>query len=240
MTHRWLVLRLDAPMMAFGGVTIDHLGPTRNFPTASMLTGLIGNSLGWNWSDRRLHQEIQDRLVFAARLDQNGIRIADTQNAQLSKNDKGWTTFGIPEGRDGASYDAPHRRFREYLADASVRVVLRLDREDEAPNLSELAEAFDRPARPLYLGRKPCLPSMPLLEQGSNRWIVADTAWAALCAIPGTETRFRAQWPINEGPSVGECVDRIVDMPDLRNWHTGLHVGVRQTIDGWVISGDLV
>ncbi len=239
MTHRWLVLRFEAPMMAFGGVAIDHVGPTRNFPAASMLTGLIGNSLGWNWSDRGLHQDMQDRLLFAARLDRDGIRIQDTQNAQLAKDDKVWTTFGFPEGRDGASYDAPHRRFREYLADASVRLVLRLNPADETPTLGEIAEAFDRPARPLYLGRKPCLPSMPLLEQASDRWIVADTAWNALRAVPGTETRLRAQWPINEGPSEGECVERIVDVADLRNWHTGLHVGVRQTIDGWVSSGEL-
>ncbi|MCY4327812.1 MAG: type I-E CRISPR-associated protein Cas5/CasD [Rhodobacteraceae bacterium] len=240
MSHRWLTLRFDAPIMAFGGVAIDQVGPTRQFPTASMLTGLIGNALGWNWSDRGWHQDLQGRLVFAARLDQDGVLVEDNQNAQLARSDKGWTSFGCPEGRAGASYGAPHRRFREYLADASVRVVLRLRAEDQSPRLKELADAFEQPARPLYIGRKPCLPSMPFLEPGQNRWIVAETAWAALCAIPGTPPRFRfrAQWPVGEGPRAGECFGCIIDMPDLRNWHTGLHAGARQIIDGWVRSSE--
>ena len=42
MTPRWLVLRFDAPLMAFGSVAVDQVGPVRDFPAASMLTGLIG------------------------------------------------------------------------------------------------------------------------------------------------------------------------------------------------------
>ena len=233
--HRWLALRFDAPVMAFGGVAIDQVGPTREFPAASMLTGMIGNALGWHWSDRGLHQAMQDRLVFAARHDRNFSRLADSQNAQLAKDDKGWTTSGSPEGRKGTSFDAPHRRLREYLADASIRVVLRLKPSGEALTLDALAEAFERPVRPLYFGRKPCLPSSPLLEEGESRWIVAGTAWAALCALPGAETRLRAQWPMGEGPSLGECVDRIADLADLRNWQSGLHAGSRQIVDGWIV-----
>lgn len=237
MTHCWLVLRVQAPMIAFGGVAIDHVGPTRNFPAASMLTGMIGNALGWGWSDKDFHQSIQDRLIFAALQDRGGTHIEDTQNAQLAKDDKGWTSLGYPSGRSGASYGAPHRRIREYLADASLRLVLRLESEDESPTLGDLARAFDKPARPLFFGRKPCLPSMPLLEPESSRWIVADTAWEALCNLSGTETQLRAQWPVNEGPMVGEFVDRVVDLADLRNWHTGLHADMRQVVHGWIPSG---
>ena len=89
MSYRWLVLRLDAPLMAFGGVAVDQIGPVRDFPAASMLTGLIGNTLGWHWSDRAAHQAMQDRLVFAARREREGMLLTDMQNAQLSKTDKG-------------------------------------------------------------------------------------------------------------------------------------------------------
>ena len=46
-TRRWLVLQLEAPLVAFGGVTIDHIGVIRDFPALSMLTGLFANALGW-------------------------------------------------------------------------------------------------------------------------------------------------------------------------------------------------
>ncbi len=235
MTRRWLVLRLDAPLMAFGGIAIDQVGPTRDFPAVSMMTGVIGNALGWHWSDRALHQALQDRLVFAARHDRDGTRLTDSQNVQLASNDKGWTTMGMPEGRSGATYDAPHRRLRDYLADASVCVVLRLEPVDKPPFLDEVAEAIEQPVRPLFLGRKPCVPSSPLVPQGDTRWITADTAWTALRSVPGNGRQIRAQWPLGEGPGIGEGADRIIDLADLRNWRTGLHAGMRQVAEGWIV-----
>ena len=236
MTHRWLVLRLDAPLMAFGGVAIDQVGPTRDFPAASMLAGLIGNALGWHWSDRDAHDRMQGRLVFATRLDREGTVLSDSQNAQLSKDDKGWTTHGMPEGRDGVSYSAPHRRLREYMADGSVRIVLRLDPADVPPTLDALAQAFDRPAHPLFVGRKPCLPSAPLLAGKGGRWVNAECAHAALCAIPGSSEKVRAQWPVGEGPGPDAGVDvvALTGVADLRNWSTGLHGGSRGVVEGRV------
>ena len=219
--------------MAFGGVAIDQVGPVHDFPAATMLTGLIGNALGWHWSQSAEHQALQERLMFAACRIREGTRLTDTQNAQLAKSDKGWTTRGEPEGRDGASYSSPHRRFRDYHSDSSVRVVLRLEPADDSPDLDEIAAALDRPARPLFIGRKSCLPSAPLLAAGSARSVTADTAYAALCALPETEG-VRALWPERQGPSAGEAVDRIADWPDLRVWRSGLHGGSRRVVEGRV------
>ena len=232
MTCRWLVLRLDAPLMSFGGVAIDQVGPVRDFPAASMLTGLIGNAFGWHWSDSAVHQTMQDRLVFAARREREGVLLTDTQNAQIAKADKGWTTYGVPEGRGGASYDAPHRRLRDYQADLSVTVVLRLHRATVAPTLDALAEAFDRPARPLFLGRKPCLPSRPLLAKEPTRWVTGETAYESLCRVPGEGRKLRGLWPVGQGPEQGDGIDRVMDLADMRNWRTGLHGGSRQVVEG--------
>ena len=235
MTHRWLVLRFDAPLMAFGGVAVDQVGPVRDFPAASMLTGLIGNALGWHWSDGAAHQAVQDRLIFAARREREGALLTDAQNAQLARTDKSWTTRGVPEGRGGAkaSYGAPHRRRRDYHADLSARVVLRLDPAKETPTLDALAAAFDRPARPLFLGRKPCLPAAPLPAPGKERYVSGKTAYEALCAVPGKEGEaLRALWPAGQGPETGGDAERIADLADLRNWRTGLHGGSRRVVEG--------
>jgi len=221
-TQRWLILDLCAPLMAFGGVAIDHVGPTRDFPAASMLTGLFGNALGWHWADWQAHQSLQDRLIFAARIDEEGRTITDSQNAKLEKSDRGWTTLGKPEGRGGASYDAPHRRRRDYMADARVAVVLRLIDADLAPTLDHLAEALNRPARPLYIGRKPCLPTRPMFAG----WTTAAPAHAALSGTG--QPQARAQWPDGEGPTG----DTTLHLPDLRNWRSGLHGGSRLVIRG--------
>ena len=169
--RRWLVLRLPAPLLAFGGVAIDHVGVTRDFPALSMLTGLLANALGWERTEWEKHQALLDSLIFAARRDREveaGL-LTDMQNARLEKNDKGWTTWGQPEGRDGASYGAPHRRRRDYHVDACVLVALHLEPDAAAPDLDALAAALERPARPLFIGRKPCLPSAPLLCGETSR-----------------------------------------------------------------------
>ena len=233
MTDSWLVMRLQAPLMAFGGVAVDQVRPVRDFPAASMMAGLIGNALGWQWSEGDRHQALQDRLVFAACQVRDGSILTDMQNAELSKHDKGWTTRGSPEGREGASYGGPHRRTRDYHADASVLVVLSLRPPDEFPTLAVLAEALDCPARPLFIGRKPCLPSGPFLAPESNRWVRSLNAYAALCAALPEESHKRAIWPAGEGPEDGKNVGRLVERHDLRNWRTGLHSGSRQVVEGW-------
>ena len=234
MTHQWLVIQLEAPLMAFGGVLIDQVGPTRDFPSASMLVGLVGNALGWGWSEQERHQALQDRLIFASRREREGSVLTDTQNAQLAKSDKGWTTRGAPEGRDGASYNAPHRRSRDYHADLLVCIVMRLDPAEELPTLVQVARALDLPARPLYIGRKPCLPSKPLLADESSRWVIADTAYDALRSVPGKGSPLRALWPTDQGPEAGGNVDRIIDLADIRNWRSGFHSGSRRVVEGRV------
>lgn len=222
MTHPWLELELTAPLMAFGGVAIDQIGPTRDFPALSMLTGLIANALGLHWRDRAAHQDLQDRLVFAAAILREGEVVTDSQNAQLEKTDRGWTTWGEPEGRDGASYGAPHRRRRDYLADAHVVVVARLA--PGTPSTEDVEQALHHPARPLFIGRKPCFPTRPILR---GRQIAATAHEALALSLPSGQA-CRAQWPESEGPAGS----RRLDLADLRNWVSGLHVGTRPVIEG--------
>ncbi len=223
MTHRWLHLRLAGPLLAFGGLAIDHVGPTRDFPSASMLTGLLANALGWRREDSEQHQALQDRLVFGALTAQQGQLLTDIQNAKLEKNDRGWTTWGEPEGRAGATYDSPHRRRRDYIADHDCRVALRL-RPVGGPTLDDLAAALDRPARPLFIGRKPCLPAIPILAG----WLEGETARAALASLGISGP---ALWPADDGDADHAPAHRQ-ELADLRNWRSGLHGGTRIVVKG--------
>ncbi|MTJ82936.1 MAG: type I-E CRISPR-associated protein Cas5/CasD [Telmatospirillum sp.] len=230
--HPWLVLQFESPLLAFGGVMIDQRGETRDFPALSMMTGLLGNALGWRRTDRDLHQRLQDRLVFAACVDPEGDPsvLTDIQNARLEKTDRGWTSLGEPEGRGGASYGAPHRRRRDYLADARVLAVLRLAPGD-GPGLDRVADALARPARPLFIGRKCCVPACPVLRPVG---VPAATAYQALSALVPPKKAWRAQWPVGEGPVDGPRVHRVIDLADLRNWRSGLHGGRRRVVEGCV------
>ena len=148
-----------------------------------------------------------------------GELLTDTQNAKLGANDRGWTTWGRPDERAGATYDSPHRRRRDYLADHDCHVVVRLLDAAERPDLDALADALDRPARPLFIGRKPCLPSARLLVGRVEGASVRE----ALSALGLTG---RAVWPAEDGDGT------VRDVSDRRNWRTGLHGGSRRVSEG--------
>lgn len=228
---RHLLLRLSSPLIAFGGETIDNLGVIRDFPALSMVTGLLANALGWDRGDAALHNQLQARLRLGTRLEVPGSRLTDFQTAQLGAADKAWTTWGNPEERRGgaASYNSPHLRFRDYHADITALLALRLVPATDAPTLDDIAHALDHPQRPLFIGRKPCLPVGRLVAG----WVEADSVLQALQQAPAATgaATVRAQWPDGEGQWPG---DRVVDVCDERNWTSGLHGGWRPVREGLI------
>jgi CRISPR system Cascade subunit CasD len=219
-------------LIAFGGETIDNYGVIREFPALSMVTGLLANALGWDRGDDVKHNRLQERLVMGARLEADGERLVDFQTAQLQANDKGWTTRGMPEERAGGagSYAGPHLRYRHYHADMDVLVALRLQPADESPTLDDLAAAIDKPARPLFVGRKNCLPTDRLMAG----WIDADGILNALQRAESIAADpVRAQWPDGEG-RLPDQHDRCLDVCDERNWTSGVHGGWRPVREGLI------
>ena len=228
-----LLMNLEAPLMSFGTGTIDHYGFTGDFPGASMLTGLLANALGWERTEKERLQRLQDRLIFAARMDREprmGRIIVDFQSVALSKQDFAWTTRGTIEGREGGDYNN-ELRYREYLDGARISVALRLEPVWREPTLAQLAQALDEPARPLFIGRKTCLPSTPILAGIAY----GETALSALLAHPLNDEDHtgpvRAMWPKQE-ETQGVQACRTIDMNDQRNWISGLHGGTRPVCEG--------
>ncbi len=231
---RHLILRLEAPLMAFGSETIDNYGVIRWFPSASMLTGLLANALGWRRTEADRHQQLQNRLVFAARIDREpggGVRLQDFQSAAINNKERSWTTRGYPEGRAGGTFQN-HLRYRDYWADMRVTVAFRLKPAGPSPTLKDLAVALEEPARPLFIGRKPCLPSAPLF----HGWAEGETCLAALQTISPNDNR-RLQWPEGEGTEEVNAIQTHL-ITDQRNWVSGLHGGGRPVCEGVYIPNE--
>jgi len=243
---RALILRIDAPMISFGSVIVDHHGFTDYFPAISMLTGMIGNALGWNHSESDKLQELQDRLDFAARWDVRPQRVIDYHTVDLGSpkmRKPGWTTRGEAEHRAGgtAAKYGTHQRYRHYLVDGLMTLALGL-KTGGSPDLEAIRTAFERPARPLFIGRKTCLPSRPLLDpitpivEGEDLVTALETVpvWSRE-GVPEEENKKTwACWtPSSEVENVGER--RLVY--DLRDWHTQLPTGSRWRKEGWIGGG---
>lgn len=230
--RRYLVLRLASPLIAFGGEAIDNLGVIRDFPALSMLTGLIANALGWDRGEAQKHDRLQQRLRMGCVLEPGAQRVQDFQTAQLAKDDKAWTTWGTPEERAGGAgtYAGPHLRYRDYHADLCAWVALALHPAEDAPTLDDIAAALDQPARPLFIGRKPCLPAGRLVAGWQSAADVRGALQAIVAEQAASDTSWNAQWPDGEGTQPG---DRLLDICDERNWVSGMHGGwrpVRQAV----------
>ena len=228
---RWLKCQLRAPIASFGSETIDSFGGTGLYPAQSMLTGMIANALGWHRSMREEHQALQDRLICGLGQESDAAKriLVDYQTAKLNKDDTAWTTSGKPTGRDGDSYSGSHQRWRSYLSDLQLFLVIRLSPEDDAPTLDDIASAFDFPARPVFVGRKSCLPSANI----RLGWIEASGTYQALeeaMEAHGEPGRYRVQWPSESA----ELHANTVSVTDERDWQSGLHGGLRFVCNGTI------
>lgn len=238
----YLVLALDGPMQAWGGEIIDSRGVIRRFPGRSNVTGLLANALGWDRSEGARHDALQARLRMAALRLRRGAALQDFQTAQLGKSDvadKGWTTRGRREDRAGGAgtYESPHIRLRDWEADQQILLALRLEA-GEGPAMDDLEAALHRPARPLFLGRKPAIPSGPLFAGGVEAAHGVDALRGLLAAGGFWPARLRpegaaceAQWDPGEGPEEGPGL-RSVTLCDERRWALGVHGGQRMVHGG--------
>jgi len=234
-----LLVRLEAPLMSFGAPIVDRNGVIQPYPALSLMTGLLGNALGYDHSDFERLEQLQERLVYASRQDRRGRQIRDYQTVDLSaaymQDDHAWTTAGeIEERKGGRASTGTHIRLRDYWADASHIVAITLEPRDEDPTLDDLQRALQHPERPLFLGRKPCLPSTPLYAGRIEAADLVDALRRApLASRADAGLRYRAWWPTHPNGQEHPA-DMRQPVTDRRDWANQIHVGER-----WIAEGEL-
>ena len=224
---RALVLRFEALMMSFGGPIVDHNNYTDRFPGTSMLTGMIGNAMGWKHRDVNKLQALQDSIQYAARWDRDPELLVEYQTADLGQPSlakPGWTTRGDDESRGGGpAKRGTHQRYRHYWVDGLMTVALHGD-------ITTIRHALDHPVRPLFIGRKSCIPLRHVVDdytEGENLFdIIRDIplSW-------GSEGPRPSCWPAQLGEDRGE-IRRVYD---LRDWKAGLPAGSRLRREGAIM-----
>lgn len=148
-----LLLRLEGPLQAWGDQRSKFaVRRTAEAPTKSGLAGLLCAALGIGRTDApAIWLPRLAALTMGVRIDRPGVRWWDYHTVGA----------GMPmrTAEGGAKPGALLTR-REYLCDASFLVALQGDPE----LIDELVAAVKSPRWAIYLGRKACPPSRPLLE----------------------------------------------------------------------------
>lgn len=240
-----LLLRFEAPLMSFGGVLIDQHNKTDKLPYRAMLSGLLANALGFTRLEEEKLAALQARIRYAARRDRKGTPLVDYQTVDFDPNgpmasDLGWTTRGqLEERKGGEASEGTHIRYRHYLADAVVTVALTLDPAGDSPSLRVVGEALRSPARPLFLGRKCCIPSVPV-------WLGEVAAPSLRAAIEQAPRSRRADqgvleaiWPQSEGGDDDgtRLWARVEDRDPANDIHVGRRFYVQGIVDPPVAAG---
>ena len=133
-----LLLRLAAPLQAWGSDSKFETRKTDREPTKSGVVGLLAAALGLRRDDTEGLARLNG-LHFAVRADREGSLLVDFHTAK--------------------SRDTSYVTYRHYLQDAVF--LAGLESGDEAL-LRELEAALQHPVYPLYLGRRSCPPTLPL------------------------------------------------------------------------------
>lgn len=234
-----LLLRFDAPMMSFGAVAVDAIGHTSPFPGRSLLTGLLGNALGFDHRDGERLTRLQERVRHAVRRDTGGEVRTDYQTVDLGQafllDEVAWTSWGRLDPRGGSAENkiGTHIRRRDYLVDSVFTLALTLMPSDDPPDIDAIEAALRRPARPLYLGRKCCVPASPLLIERTHAASLLQAVRAAPAPpIPRKHrSPMRLWWPEGDDPA-SESGGHRVTITDARDWFNQVHVGTHVMYEG--------
>lgn len=182
---RYLILRLDGPMQAWGSHTFEDFRPSNSFPTRSGLLGLLGACLGIDRGDHAGLEQLEQSVEFTVRADR-AVRRLDVEQ-HISK-----TAVKIPDYHtvldarkvDGSSNKNAVESRREYLFDAAFTVAIG-EKQNARVALPAVADALLRPCFTPVLGRRSCPITRPLLDGPLVEAIDAKAALVSVLPVGG-------------------------------------------------------
>lgn len=171
-----VLLVLEGPLQAWGTQSRFGHRDTDREPSKSGVLGLIASALGMQRDDDTMISKLSE-FEMAVRVDREGTILSDYHTAG------GGTFRRQPHSVWGAKNTVLSERF--YLMDACFVVGLsHADRE----LCDRVGKALAQPRWSLFLGRKACVPSRPVLlsgpQEGSARELVSLAPWQGR---PGAE-----------------------------------------------------
>ena len=191
-----VVLRLEGPLQAWATQSRFGIRDTDREPSKSGVLGVIAAALGMERDDDALLASLA-KLELAVRVDRPGSLLRDYHTA-------GGGTFrgGRKYFVHGTSDCVPTQRY--LLQDASFSAAL--GGEDDL--VDKVAIALRSPHWPLFLGRRACVPSVPVLLQ-----VVAIAPRVAIREAPLADRAEGRRFRLVCDAQANEAGDARIDVP---------------------------
>lgn len=228
MSTNTLFLRLEGPLQAWGDRSSKYVfRRTSPAPTKSGVIGMILAAMGID-RDRAKAECWLDRLsqlTMGVRVDRPGwiwwdYHTVGAGTGNLTAEGKVKITASTGEIETLVTW-------RQFLCDASFLVALQADDKDLGELIAQAEEALHNPVWTIYLGRKCCPPSMPILlpqrerEQQPERfgslkealtWVPYQRRWEE-DEVPQELTLYLEWRPTPEQPTAPEDAELWYDVP---------------------------
>jgi len=231
-----LLLRLEGPLQSWGARSRWDVRDTQPEPTKSGVVGLLACALGIGRGDPAL-EELDQGLLFGVRVEAPGRVRQDYQTISdyLPTADGRYKHSGIAVGAslsklraDADTEPATIVSPRYYLEDAAFLVALEAASGTPEMLLSRCAAAVADPVWPLYLGRKACVASRPILDELTDGYDGIEDAlrrhtWSWLGgAANESPARLRQRDRVWEGNPAREVYDGDARLDAYVEDRTGL------------------
>ncbi len=189
----FLFFHLEAPLQSWGMTSRWEYRDSCHEPTKSGVIGILACALGYGKNDPRIAAELSAHLHMAIREDRAGTILTDFH-----------TISGAFPKAGGGRFPRTHTIIsqREYLEDASFLVIL----EGELALLEKCATALKSPRWPYYLGRKSCIPTVPIIPIISTEYRSREDALQHYPPLVSLNRKLSLDTPltlrcVNEDPS---------------------------------------
>jgi CRISPR system Cascade subunit CasD len=158
---RFLLFQLYGPLVSWGDVAVGERRPSSTQPSRSAVLGIVAAALGIRRADADGLSAVNRDLGVAVRVEDAGLLLTDYHTAQVPPT----TRESDPRTRiDELASDGLHTVLstRDYRCDALSFGCIWNRTDAPRWTLEVVAETLRRPTFSLYLGRKTCVPGLPV------------------------------------------------------------------------------
>ena len=207
----YLALLLDGPLQSWGFASRFQRRTTGLHPTKSGVLGLICAAMGLakgSPEERELLPELAKLSMTSIAIPRNQLLRLDDFHTTGGGYDKKTQPQFIPRKASGGPCDNPTVSHRQYLQDARFGVIL----EGSRPVLTRAEAKLRDPVWGVWLGRKSCIPALPVLVE---RCESQDRAWQAILRACGLreDIAMLAFTSVAEVKDFAEGTDSVSDQP---------------------------
>ncbi|MFO7971314.1 MAG: type I-E CRISPR-associated protein Cas5/CasD [Desulfobacterales bacterium] len=159
--REFLVFQIYGAMAAWGDIAVGETRRSAAYPTKSAILGLLAAALGIDREDDTTHHKIASAYGFGCKVISSGSLLIDFHTVQVPPQQR---KAVLPTRKAELSSEKLGTLLssREYRCDASYIIAVWLNNQSAPFSLKQLSEALLHPIYTIYLGRKSCLPGLPL------------------------------------------------------------------------------